>query len=269
MSLTSWDTPYVPPTPLPAWAHPPSPLWQILRQHYSPESVRLFNEAIDEVQNVPVTFEAYSELGLAPGGAPGEPWRDPAHAAWHGRNLLGPEARPQNRVDNIICGTDKLDSIVRDHKMKEIHKVTAPSAFPRCANVAHTPLAGAVAQELAGGACMLSATYYIERHGPCDAGGLHHGGFPKMRTFRTCSPSVDPWVSIWDVERRRKIERRSERPLACTDYGFDHTSGKFACYSTKATIILSDMSAVEHGPFACIPGSHKVRLASRFLLHSF
>ena len=31
---------------------------------------------------------------------------------------------------------------------------------------------------------MLSATYYIERHGPCDAGGLHHGGFPKMRTFR-------------------------------------------------------------------------------------
>ena len=49
----------------------------------------------------------------------------------------------------------------------------------------------------------------------------------------------------------------------------DHTTNRFACYSTKATIILSDMSAVEHGPFACIPGSHKVRLASRFLLHSF
>eukprot|EP01045_Picozoa_sp_COSAG04_P016757 COSAG04_NODE_1427_length_6801_cov_3.862131_4_plen_269_part_00 len=167
--------------------------WQILRQHYSPESVQLFNEAIDEVQKVPVTFDAYNELGLAPGGAPGEPWRDPKHAAWHGRTLLGPEARPQNRVDNIICGTDKLDSIVRDHKMKEIHKVTTilPSVFSRCAHVAHTPpalLAGAVLQELAGGACMLSATYYIERHGPCDAGGLHHGGFPKMRTFRARSP---------------------------------------------------------------------------------
>ena len=49
----------------------------------------------------------------------------------------------------------------------------------------------------------------------------------------------------------------------------DHTTNRFACYSTKATIILSDMSAVEHGPFACIPGSHKVRPASRFLLRSF
>ena len=203
------------PFPPPAWAHPPSPLWQILRQHYSPESVRLFNEAIDEVQNVPVTFEAYSELGLAPGGAPGEPWRDPAHAAWHGRNLLGPEARPQNRVDNIICGTDKLDSIVRDHKMKEIHKVTAPSAFPRCANVAHTPLAGAVAQELAGGACMLSATYYIERHGPCDAGGLHHGGFPKMRTFRTYSPLV-PASSLSQSRGALKGRWRAQTTVSIT-----------------------------------------------------
>ena len=87
---------------------------------------------------------------------------------------------------------------------------------------------------------MLSATYYIERHGPCDAGGLHHGGFPKMRTFRTCSPSPSGFLTF-------SIERRSERPLACTDYGFDHTSGKFACYSTKATIILSDMSTMANG----------------------
>ena len=77
----------------------------------------------------------------------------------------------------------------------------------------------------------------IEKQGPGAAGGgLHFGGYPRQRNFH---------------------------------YEFDHTTNRFACYSTKATIILSDMSAVEHGPFACIPGSHKVRLASRFLLHSF
>jgi hypothetical protein len=61
---------------------------------------------------------------------------------------------------------------------------------------------------------------YIEKHGPCVGGPLHHGGFPRMRTFR---------------------------------YGYDQTTGKFECYSTKATIILSDMSTIEKGPFAVIP----------------
>ena len=79
----------------------------------------------------------------------------------------------------------------------------------------------AIHTELAGGQCMLSNNYYIEKHGPCHGGGLHHGGFPKMRTFH---------------------------------YGYDHTTSKFDCYSTKATIILSDMSTIEKGPFACIPG---------------
>ena len=69
---------------------------------------------------------------------------------------------------------------------------------------------------------MLSGNYYIEKHGPCPGGFLHHGGFPRMRTFR---------------------------------YGWDQTTGKFDCFSTKATIILSDMSTIEKGPFAVIPGS--------------
>ena len=38
-------------------------------------------------------------------------------------------------------------------------------------------------------------------------------------------------------------------------YGYDQTTGKFDCFSTKATIILSDMSTIEKGPFAVIPGS--------------
>ena len=86
---------------------------------------------------------------------------------------------------------------------------------------------------------MLSATYYIERHGPCDAGGLHHGGFPKMRTFRARSPLSFRLSHFLNRELRGRWR--------ATDYGFDHTSGKFACYSTKATIILSDMSTMAHG----------------------
>ena len=37
-------------------------------------------------------------------------------------------------------------------------------------------------------------------------------------------------------------------------YAFDHTTGKFDCFSTKATIILSDMSTIDKGPFAVIAG---------------
>ena len=41
--------------------------------------------------------------------------------------------------------------------------------------------------------------YYIEQNGPTGVGGgMHHGGFPRMRTFH---------------------------------YGYDHTTGKFDCFS--------------------------------------
>ena len=30
--------------------------------------------------------------------------------------------------------------------------------------------------------------------------------------------------------------------------GYDHTTSKFDCYSTKATIILTDMTTIEKGP---------------------
>jgi hypothetical protein len=64
----------------------------------------------------------------------------------------------------------------------------------------------AIHSELAGGRAMLSNNYYIEKHGPCAGGGLHHGGFPRMRNFH---------------------------------YGYDHTTTKFDCFSTKSTIILT------------------------------
>ena len=95
------------------------------------------------------------------------------------------------RVDMAICGTTRFDAIVRDPILRKIHET------------------------LAGGAVMLSATYYIEKHGPgAKGGGLHFGGFPRQRNFH---------------------------------YDYDHTQGRFNCFSTKATIILSDMSSVEHG----------------------
>lgn len=159
----------------------------------------MFNAGIDELQDIAVTHHNYTQLGLSlDGGISHDAARDPTHALWHGRALTELAAeKQQNRVDMLICGTDKFDRIVRDPQMKAIHT------------------------ELAGGQCMLSNNYYIEKHGPCHGGGLHHGGFPKMRTFH---------------------------------YGYDHTTKKFDCYSTKATIILSDMSKIEKGPFACIPG---------------
>lgn len=171
----------------------------VLKGYYTAEEVAMFNAGIDELQEVPVTHKNYTDLGLSlPGGIPRDAARDPSHERWHGRALTELAAeRQQNRIDMLICGTDKFDRIVRDPQMKAIHT------------------------ELAGGQCMLSNNYYIEKHGPCHGGGLHHGGFPKMRTFH---------------------------------YGYDHTTQKFDCYSTKATIILSDMSTIEKGPFACIPG---------------
>ncbi len=85
--------------------------------------------------------------------------------------------------------------------------------------------------ELAGGPIYLSATYYIEKVGPAPGGGLHNGGFPVDRDIH---------------------------------YGYDHTSGRFACKSTKSVIILSDMTRVENGPFATFPGSHKANFACPF-----
>ena len=73
-------------------------------------------------------------------------------------------------------------------------------------------------------------------------------------------------------------------------YGYDHTTQKFDCCecslvqlscpgflsslteqscrtdSTKATIILSDMSTIDKGPFAVVPGSHKAVRVPRQLI---
>ena len=145
----------------------------MLKQYYTPEEVAVFNAGIDELQAIPVTHANYTELGLSTAGGTGAAWEDASHEAWHGRPLTELAAeRQQNRIDMLICGTPKFDRVVRDPKMLAIHT------------------------ELAGGQCMLSNNYYIEKHGPCHGGGLHHGGFPRMRTFR---------------------------------YGYDHTTQKFDC----------------------------------------
>ncbi len=76
----------------------------------------------------------------------------------------------------------------------------------------------------AGGPVYVSASYFIEKIGPSAGGRLHNGGYPVDRDIY---------------------------------YAYDHTNGRFACRSTKSVIILSDMSRIENGPFAAIPGSHK------------
>ena len=86
------------------------------------------------------------------------------------------------------------------------------------------PHLNAIHTELAGGPCNISATYYIEKQGPATGGGLHNGGFPKDKNIY---------------------------------YAVDQRTESFACSSTKSVVILSDMSQLEGGPFAAIPGSHK------------
>ncbi len=94
--------------------------------------------------------------------------------------------------------------------------------------IVRDPVLRAIHTELAGGPVYISATYYIEKVGPVRGGGLHNSGYPFMRDIY---------------------------------YRYDHTNGIFACQSTKSVVILSDMSLVENGPFAAIPGSHKANFA--------
>ena len=98
--------------------------------------------------------------------------------------------------------------------------------------IVRDPALRAIHTTLAGGAIYISATYYIEKLGPdAGGGGLHNGGYPVNR----------------DVS-----------------YAYDHTNQRFVCKSTKSVVILSDMTRVEKGPFAAIPGSHKANLANPF-----
>ena len=84
---------------------------------------------------------------------------------------------------------------------------------------------------LAGSTIFISATYFIEKIGPAPAGGLHNGGSPPDRHIY---------------------------------YAYDQANRRFNCSSTKSVVILSDMTAIENGPFAAIPGSHKANFACPF-----
>lgn len=164
----------------------------VLRGHYNAADVAEFHRGIDELQAIPVTHAEYTKRGVAH-PALHAAQADPDHDVWQ---LHDDSAPPPFRVDHAICGTSRFDRIVRDPVLRRIHET------------------------LAGGAVMLSATYYIEKHGPgAPGGGLHFGGFPRQRNFH---------------------------------YDFDHTNGRFNCFSTKATICLSDMSSVEHGNQVCM-----------------
>ena len=104
------------------------------------------------------------------------------------------------------------------------HALCGTDKFDR---IVRDPILRAIHTALAGGPVFLSATYFIEKVGPVPGGGLHNGGFPVHRDIR---------------------------------YDYDHTSQRFLCTSTKSVVILSDMTRLENGPFAAIPGSHKANL---------
>jgi ectoine hydroxylase-related dioxygenase (phytanoyl-CoA dioxygenase family) len=182
----------------------------VLKQHYDKDTVEELHAGIDELQAIPIDYQTYKKLGVA-SYALAAAMSDPQHRAWRGNHRedrrLNPETGGVGRVDHAICGTDKLDRIVRDPVLKTIHTT------------------------LAGGAIFISATYFIEKVGPVAGGGLHNGGFPVDRDIY---------------------------------YAYDHTNQRFACKSTKSVVILSDMTRVEDGPFAAIPGSHKANFTCPF-----
>ena len=105
------------------------------------------------------------------------------------------------------------------------HALCGTDKFDR---IARDPIFKAIHTTFAGGPVFISATYYIEKVGPARGGGLHNGGFPRDRDIY---------------------------------YAYDHTNQRFACSSTKSVVILSDMTRVENGPFAAIPGSHKANFS--------
>ncbi len=97
--------------------------------------------------------------------------------------------------------------------------------------IVRDPILTSIHTTLGGGPFFISATYFIEKVGPAPGGGLHNGGYPVDRDIY---------------------------------YAYDHTNQRFACKSTKSVVILSDMTYIESGPFAAIPGSHKANFASPY-----
>ena len=97
--------------------------------------------------------------------------------------------------------------------------------------IVRDPILEDIHSALAWSTLFISATYYIEKIGPAPPGGLHNGGSPPDRHIY---------------------------------YAYDRANQQFNCCSTKSVVILSDMSKVENGPFAAVPGSHKANFAFPF-----
>ena len=182
----------------------------VLREHYAEDAISEFHAGIDELQAIPIEYETYRDLRVA-SYALADSIVDPQHPVWKGDDRSDRAPNPRTggvgEVNHSLCGTDKFDRIVRDPVLRTIHTT------------------------LAGGAIFISATYFIEKVGPANGGGLHNGGYPIDRDIY---------------------------------YAYDHTNQRFACSSTKSVVILSDMTRIENGPFAAIPGSHKANFRCPF-----
>ena len=118
-------------------------------------------------------------------------------------------------------------------------------------------------------------------------GGLHNGGFPKDKniyfdydhhTDRTTTTHAQLAIAaphhITPTAKRTDhhllLSMHSTRSLPCRCHSGRgitkivpwHLCVGFLCSSTKSVIILSDMTEVQHGPFAAIPGSHKSNMSA-------
>ena len=130
----------------------------VLQNHYDNATVEKLNRGIDELQQIPCEHAEYTRLGVA-SDALARAMTDPNHESWAQKRAAMERGEPPRRLDMGICGTSLWDVMVRDQKLNAIH------------------------HELAGGACNVSATYFIEKHGPVAGGGLHNGGFPKDKNI--------------------------------------------------------------------------------------
>ena len=125
-------------------------------------------------------------------------------------------------------GTDHAPNGIHGGVGSVHHAICGTEKFD---GIVRDPVLKSIHSELAGGPIYISATYFIEKVGPTAGGDMHNGGYPVDRDLY---------------------------------YGYDHTRGRFSCKSTKSVIILSDMTRIENGPFAAIPGSHKANFSCPF-----
>eukprot|EP01051_Picozoa_sp_SAG22_P019117 SAG22_NODE_3427_length_1718_cov_3.228536_1_plen_289_part_10 len=191
----------------------------VLKAHYSPAQVARFHAGVDELQAIPLQHSAYTELGIASHHLAAA-MEDPSHAVWQDAAAAVAGTVPADfELEKKFGWPKEARDLSRPPRVD--HMICGTDKFDE---IIRDPVLKALHRTLAGGNIYMSSTYFIEKLGPAEGGFLHNNGFPKDRHFH---------------------------------YEYDHTHNRFLCSSTRSVVMLSDMSTIDAGPFAAIPGSHK------------